>query len=87
MNRRILDAALARAQLVILHAHGDELMFGRLASLHAHAWNWDDRAAGPPLREGKTKVTGAVIGGVNQWATLRDGRPEEVRVEAKDAVE
>ncbi len=86
-NRRILDAAMTRAHLVIVHAHGDELLFDRLAGLPAHAWNWDDRVAGPSLREGKAKVKGAVIGGVNPWATLLEGTPEAVRAEVKGAVD
>ena len=85
-DRRLLDAALGGGRLVIVHCHGDELMFDRLARLPAHAWNWDDRVQGPSLREAKARVGGAVIGGVNQWATLRDGTPEEVRAEVKDAV-
>jgi uroporphyrinogen decarboxylase len=86
-DRRLLESVMERAHLVIVHCHGDELPFDRLARLPGHAWNWDDRVAGPSLAEGKARVEGAVIGGVNQWATLRDGTPEEVGVEAKDAVE
>lgn len=86
-DRRILEAAMGRASLVIVHAHGDELMFDRLAALPAHAWNWDDRGAGPALREGKAKVGGAVIGGVSQWITLLEGTPDAIRAEIKDAVE
>ncbi len=85
-DHRILEAAIARSKLVVVHCHGDELMFHRLARLPGHAWNWDDRVAGPSLKEGKAKVKGAVIGGVNQWATVHDGAPEDVRVEATDAV-
>ncbi len=85
-DRRILDAAMARSKLVIVHCHGGELMFERLARLPGHAWNWDDRAAGPSLREGKARVKGAVIGGVNQWATVCEGTAEEVRTEVNDAV-
>jgi homoserine dehydrogenase len=55
--------------------------------LPAHAWNWDDRVVGPSLAEGKAMVEGAVIGGANQWATLRDGTADEARAEATDAVE
>ena len=85
-DRRILDAAMARSKLVIVHCHGDELMFERLRHLPGHAWNWDDRAAGPSLREGKARVKGAVIGGINQWATVCEGTAEEVRAEVNDAV-
>ena len=86
-DRRLLGFVMERAQLVIVHCHGEELMFDRLARLPAHAWNWDDRVAGPSLVEGKARVHGAAVGGVNQWATLRDGTPEEVRAEVTDAVE
>ncbi len=86
-DRRILDVAMARSRLVVVHCHGDELMFDRLARLPGHAWNWDDRAAGPSLREAKARVKGAVIGGVNQWATLSEGAPEDAGAEVKDAVE
>ena len=85
-DRRILEAAVGRG-LVIVHAHGHDLMFDRVAALPGHAWNWDDRLAGPSLRDGKAKVKGAVIGGVNQWATLHEGTPEDVRAEARDAVD
>ena len=46
-DRRILEAVQRRSKLTILHAHGEHLMFDRLATLPAHAWNWDDRRAGP----------------------------------------
>ncbi len=85
-DRRVLETARARASLAIVHAHGDELMFDCLARLPGHIWNWDDRVAGPSLREAKARVRGAVSGGVNQWATIRDGSPEDVRAEAEDAV-
>ena len=51
-------------------------MFDRLAALPADAWNWDDRRAGPSLREAQARVPGAVIGGLDQWGTLQDASPE-----------
>jgi uroporphyrinogen decarboxylase len=61
-------------------------MFERLARLPGHAWNWDDRATPPRLAEGQAAVPGAVIGGLNQWATLRDGTPEQAVAEVEDAI-
>ena len=61
-------------------------MFDRLASLPGHAWNWDDRRTPPALGEGRAKVPGAVIGGLDQWATLRDGTPAMAEAQARDAV-
>lgn len=85
-DRRILEAVRRRARLTIVHAHGDTLMFDRLARLPADAWNWDDRRAGPSLGEGRQVVPGAVIGGLNQWTTLKDGAPADAIGEAREAI-
>jgi uroporphyrinogen-III decarboxylase len=61
-------------------------MFDRLAKLPGHAWNWDDRRTPPALGEGKAKVPGAVIGGLDQWATLRDGTPDAAVAQLEDAI-
>ena len=85
-DRRILESFGGRSILTIVHCHGDALMFDRLARLPGHAWNWDDRRTAPTLGEGRKKVPGAVIGGLDQWSTLRDGTPDAAVAEAKDAV-
>ena len=85
-DRRILEAMRGRSVLTILHCHGDNLMFDRLAALPADAWNWDDRRAGPSLQAGQARVPGAVIGGLNQWTTLKDGPSEQATSEAQDAL-
>jgi len=86
-DRRILEAVQVKSKLTILHAHGEHLMFERLATLPAHAFNWDDRRVGPSLREAVVRVPGAVVGGLDQWATLRDGSPEEAQAQVRDAIE
>lgn len=85
-DRRILEAVRAKSKLTILHCHGENLMFERLAGLPADAWNWDDRRAGPSLKEGQARVSGAVLGGLNQWTTLTDGGVEAAQAEAQDAL-
>lgn len=85
-DRQVLEAVQGRSSLTLVHCHGDRLMFDRLARLPGHAWNWDDRATPPPLAEGKARVPGAVVGGLSQWKTLRDGTPAEAEAEARDAV-
>lgn len=85
-DRRLLEAVRDRSILTIVHCHGDQLMFDRLASLPGHAWNWDDRATAPSLAEGQALVPGAVIGGLHQWKTLRDGTPEGAVAEVEDAI-
>ncbi len=85
-DRRVLESVRDRSSLTIVHCHGDRLMFDRLAALPGHAWNWDDRTAGPSLADGKAETVGAVVGGLDQWKTLRDGTPEQAVAEAQDAV-
>jgi uroporphyrinogen decarboxylase len=85
-DRRVLESVRDKSSLTIIHCHGDRLMFDRLASLPGHAWNWDDRTAGPSLAEVKGKTVGAVIGGLDQWGTLRDGTPDQAVAEAQDAL-
>jgi uroporphyrinogen decarboxylase len=84
---RILEAVRPTSKLTILHCHGENLMFDRLARLPADAWNWDDRRAGPSLRDGQARVPGAVIGGLDQVRTLKHGPAERARDEAQDALE
>jgi uroporphyrinogen decarboxylase len=85
-DRRVLEAIQSRSALTVIHGHGDQLMFERLARLPGDAWNWDDRATPPPLGEGHARVPGAVIGGLDQWTTLRDGTLEAAAAEVEDAI-
>src|SRR5262249_56192417 len=66
-DRRFLESVESRSALTIIHCHGNELMFDRLASLPGHAWNWDDRATPPSLREARARVPGALIRGPPPW--------------------
>lgn len=85
-DRQVLASVQDRSILTIVHCHGDELMFERLARLPADAWNWADRATPPALGEGQAIVPGAVIGGLDEWKTLRDGTPAAAAAEARDAI-
>jgi uroporphyrinogen decarboxylase len=85
-DRRFLAAIHPRSSLTIIHAHGEAPMFDRLATLPAHVWSWDDRATPPTLAEAAAMVPGAVMGGLHQWRTLRDGTPEQAVAEARDAI-
>jgi uroporphyrinogen decarboxylase len=85
-DRRFLESLGTRSILTIIHCHGDALMFDRLAALPGHAWNWDDRSTPPSLGQGKARVRGAVIGGLDQTKTLRRGTPEDAVVHVNDAI-
>ena len=85
-DRQVLESVAGRSLLTVVHCHGSDLMFDRLAQLPGHAWNWDDRTPPPTLAEGAARVPGAVIGGLDQWKVLRDGTPEEAVAQMRDAV-
>ncbi|NTV64372.1 MAG: uroporphyrinogen decarboxylase [Oscillochloris sp.] len=81
----ILDAAGA-GWLNVLHVHGDDLMFNLVSDYPAQVVNWDDRRAGPSLREGQSLVRKAVAGGLAQWGTLLSGSVDEVRAQVSDGI-
>ncbi|MBI2218336.1 MAG: uroporphyrinogen decarboxylase [Candidatus Rokubacteria bacterium] len=85
-DRRVLDAVRRRSAITIVHCHGDTLMFGRLAGLPGDAWNWSDRATPPSLKDGHAIVPGAVIGGLDEWNTLRHGTAEQAVAHVEDAI-
>jgi uroporphyrinogen decarboxylase len=85
-DRRVLDAVRRRSAIAIVHCHGDRLMFDRLAHLPGDAWNWSDRTTAPSLEDGRATVPGAVIGGLDEWGTLRDGTAEQAVAQVEDAI-
>jgi len=84
--RRVLESANGRSFLTLLHAHGREPYLDALAPLPAHALNWHDRVTTPTLAEGRERFARAVVGGLNEWQTLRHGSPEAAADEARDAI-
>ena len=77
----------AGAWLNVLHLHGNDVMFDLLADYPVQAWNWHDKETPPSLAQGRHKVTGAVLGGLRQWETMLRGDPDQVRAEARAAIE
>jgi len=82
---RVLAAAQG-AWFNLLHLHGSEVMFDRLADYPVQAINWHDRETPPSLLEAQGRFSGAVCGGLRQWETMVWGTPEGVRAEAAEAL-
>ncbi|NLD74956.1 MAG: uroporphyrinogen decarboxylase, partial [Chloroflexi bacterium] len=81
----VLEAA-EHAWFHLLHLHGDEVMFDRLARYPVQAVNWHDRETPPSLTDARKRFAGALCGGLRQWETMVRGTPEDVRREAADAI-
>jgi uroporphyrinogen decarboxylase len=85
--RAILDGVEGRSSLTMLHAHGKDIFFDRLAALPAHAINWHDRVTAPSLRDATRRFAGGLVGGLAEWTTLRTGPTSAVAAEVADAIE
>jgi uroporphyrinogen decarboxylase len=85
-DKRLLEAAEG-LWLNILHLHGTRVMFDLLADYPAQVVNWHDRETPPTLKDGQSRVKGAVLGGLRQWETMLRGSPQDVQREAREAIE
>lgn len=83
-----LDAIKSRSKLNILHNCGPRIYFDQLAAYPVHALSWDASAEGnPSLSDGKKRSGKAVMGGINQNSTLKNGSPSQVREEIASVLE
>ncbi|MFQ5881041.1 MAG: uroporphyrinogen decarboxylase family protein [Candidatus Methylomirabilales bacterium] len=85
-DRRILELVAARSRFSVLHVHGLNVRFEVMAAYPTAAINWHDRRTAPSLREARGQFQGAVVGGLNEVQTLREGPEEAVRAEVQDAL-
>lgn len=84
--RRVLERVRGRSLVTLLHIHGHRIFFDQLAGLPVHAINWHDRLTSPTLAEGKRRTTGAVVGGLDETATLQAGPADAIAAEVADAI-
>lgn len=85
-DRRLLEAAARRTRLVVLHAHGSNLMLDQLVGYDPPALNWHDRAVGPSVAEMKQSYRGLLVGGIDEWGCLLEGPVAAVRAQLEDAI-
>jgi uroporphyrinogen decarboxylase len=72
--------------LNVLHLHGADVMFDRVADYPVQVINWHDQETWPSLVEGQRRFGGAVCGGLLRWDTLVRGTPDRVREAARAAL-
>jgi len=85
-DRIILDAVRPEAEIIMIHAHGLDIMFDLVAAYPADAINWHDRITPPSLREARQRFAGMLVGGIDEWHTLLHGPAEAIRAEIQDAI-
>jgi len=83
---RVLEAA-SQHWLNMVHLHGAQVMFDKVADYPVGVINWHDRQTEPDLKAAMQRTTAVLCGGLRQWETMVLGTPEQVRAEALDALE
>jgi len=82
---RVLEAA-RNADIVLLHIHGERIMFEQLIDYPVHIVNWHDRRTPPTLKEARAQYSGVIAGGVDSMETIGGTSAEKVTAEVKDAM-
>lgn len=72
--------------LNMLHIHGKNIMFDKLADYPVQIINWHDQETPPSLEKGKQNHPGVVCGGLRRQETIVLGSPEDVIQESSDAM-
>ncbi len=83
-DQRVIEPAKG-SWLNLLHLHGRDVYFSLLSRLPFPIINWHDRETAPDLDEAMKIFPGVVCGGLKQ-DTLVYGTPEDIRKEAKSAI-
>ncbi len=82
----ILQAA-SNGWLNLLHLHGDDVYFDLVADYPVQIINWHDRETPPDLTGGLAKFPGTACGGLLQEEDVNLGTPDQIRREARNAIE
>ena len=83
---KILELAQA-LWLNMLHLHGENVMFDLFADCPVGIINWHDRDTFPDLAEGQKRFPGVACGGLQRELTMVLGTPEQVKSEARQAIQ
>ena len=83
---QILEKLRQKTDLLILHIHGQNIMFNLLKDYPVQIINWHDRKTWPTLSEAQKLFGGAVLGGIDEWNVLLRKKPIDVKKQVKDAI-
>jgi uroporphyrinogen decarboxylase len=74
-----------KAEIVVLHIHGKNIMFDDLLDYQCNVINWHDRRTSPALEEARRRTEKCFLGGINEEA-LPAATPNQIKEEVKDAI-
>jgi uroporphyrinogen decarboxylase len=85
-DRRVLDPIRAEARYVMLHLHGEDVMFDQVAEYPANMLNWHDRRGELSLKTALGRFPGLLVGGLSENVTLPKGPAQAIAAEVRDAI-
>ena len=71
----------------VVHIHGNNVMFEKLANYPANCINWHDRWVAPSLAEARKLTNKCLLGGIHEKEVLAKATPEEVQAHIAEAIE
>jgi len=87
LNVKVMDAAVSKASLNVLHIHGaGELHFALLAGCPAQAVNWSDRTTDVSLTSGRRLRPDACLAGGIDEVTAGAVSPADIAGQVEDAI-
>ena len=84
---QVLQNLRPKAEILMLHIHGEDIIFDLANRLPVDIVNWHDRITAPDLEEARQRTPAALAGGVNEWQTLQTSSPAEIQAEVRQAIQ
>ncbi|SDL29664.1 uroporphyrinogen decarboxylase family protein [Natronincola ferrireducens] len=83
---QLFDAYKDKTYFNIVHIHGDDVMFEKLANYPANCVNWHDRWVSPSLSEARKITNKCLLGGLNEHEVLFKGNVDDIYTHVQEAV-
>jgi uroporphyrinogen decarboxylase len=78
--------AVSSLWLNMVHIHGEEIHFDRVARYPAQVLNWHDRHTPPNLHDARKTFDRVICGGLQRVESLVLGSPDTIQSEALEAI-
>lgn len=82
----LLRSMSAMEKLLILHLHGNELLYDEVLDYPVDVLSWHDRWVKPSLRDARMKTNTVLMGGLNEADTMHRETPAAVALQIGDAI-
>lgn len=85
-DNKLFESFYGKTYFNIIHIHGEDAMFDRLADYQAHCINWHDRWVGPSLQEARKITDKCLLGGIDEEHILGIASEKELAQHVREAI-